>query len=186
MPLLRAACEVRISRLSRYVITRNPGKQKERVQGSKLKQGNGISFTGRNATWTAQFDIYPLFSYSHPRKSFPSNVAVGKLLMFMWTNVEISILKYPKINLALCFNRIMLLYFAFSLFRCSDTICSVWSSSQSASQHCITLISMYLYVKNPSGEYLRSFTLGTHTLLICFSLSLTVLFYPRSLSSRST
>lgn len=83
------------------------------------------------------------------------------LLAQSWSNVRINItvLKCLKINPALCFHRIMLPHFAFSLFRCSTTICSVRSSSQSASQLCFTLISMYLYVKSPSGEYLRSFTL---------------------------
>lgn len=62
-----------------------------------------------------------------------------------------------------------------SLFRRSNTICSVWSRSQSASQHCITPISMYLYERNPPAFF---HTWHPHSLLICFSRSLSVLSLP--------
>lgn len=83
--------------------------------------------------------------------------------------INISIVKYHKINMALFLNRIMLQFFGSSYFRCF--ICYVWSSSQSGSEHRITLINASLYVKNASGAELLFFTLIADTLLISLSFS---------------
>lgn len=57
-------------------------------------------------------------------------------------------------------------------FRCYNDICSVWSSGQRSSRWlaCIYMRGIHLL------HYLHSFTLNTHTLWICFSLSLTQLY----------
>lgn len=74
--------------------------------------------------------------------------------------INISIVKYHKINIALFLNRIMFQCFGSSPFRCF--ICYVWSSSQSGSEHRIALINASLYVKNASGaELLFSHLLPT-------------------------
>lgn len=82
--------------------------------------------------------------------------------------INISIVKYHKINIALFLNRIMFQCFGSSHFR--RLICCVWSSSQSSSEHRIALINASLYVNNASGAAFF-FTLITDTLLICLSFS---------------
>lgn len=131
------------------------------------------------------------FSDSHPPKNqlppmLPLEGCWWWLCAVVSSHVKTKIPKYPKINLVFRLDRFIFLCFGFCFFWCSHDVCSVWSSSQSDSQHCVTLISMYLYVKNPSGEHRRSFTLDTHTLLIGILLSLTVFFFFLTLASCHT
>lgn len=82
--------------------------------------------------------------------------------------INISILKYLKVNLALYFNIVMLLYLHSLPSDAPAPYVLYGPVAHNTASHWLACIYMW---RNPSAEYLRAITHCTHTLLIYFSLS---------------